>query len=244
MKGIIYKYTSPSKKCYIGQTLNEKKRKYTFNNINQSYGSAKINNARKKYSPNNFLYEILFEYESENKNEVVEMLGKMEIFYIDKYDSMNNGYNYQSGGKNKTNIISKESRRSAALKVSKSILQYSIDGKFIREWESTMEIERNLNIDHTLISQNCLGKTKHCREFIFKHKISEEFEKEINVVNVKIHKTKRLSITQYDASGIKVKTWNTISEAARDLKIDRKTLRKLADSGKTFNDFTYIINNK
>ena len=168
----------------------------------------------------------------------------MEIFYIDKYDSMNNGYNYQSGGKNKTNIISKESRRSAALKVSKSILQYSIDGKFIREWESTMEIERNLNIDHTLISQNCLGKTKHCREFIFKHKISEEFEKEINVVNVKIHKTKRLSITQYDASGIKVKTWNTISEAARDLKIDRKTLRKLADSGKTFNDFTYIINNK
>jgi hypothetical protein len=27
MKGIIYKYTSPSGKCYIGQTINEKERK-------------------------------------------------------------------------------------------------------------------------------------------------------------------------------------------------------------------------
>ena len=28
MKGIIYKYTSPSGKCYIGQTVNENKRRY------------------------------------------------------------------------------------------------------------------------------------------------------------------------------------------------------------------------
>lgn len=27
MKGIIYKYTSPSGKCYIGQTINEDRRK-------------------------------------------------------------------------------------------------------------------------------------------------------------------------------------------------------------------------
>ena len=27
MKGIIYKYTSPSGKCYIGQTIQENRRK-------------------------------------------------------------------------------------------------------------------------------------------------------------------------------------------------------------------------
>ena len=133
MIGIIYKYTSPSGKCYIGQTLNEKKRKYTFYNLKQSYGSAKINNARNKYGPDNFLYEILFEYESDNKDEIITILGEKEMFFIDKYDLINNGYNYQPGGKNKTNIISKESRRRAAIKVSKPILQYSISGKFIKE---------------------------------------------------------------------------------------------------------------
>ena len=132
-KGIIYKYTSPSGKCYIGQTLNERERKYKFYNLNQSYGSAKINNARKKYGPNNFSYEVLFEYESESKNEITEILGEREIFYINKYNSVNDGYNYQSGGKNKTNIISKESRRKAAIKVSKPVLQYSINGKLIKE---------------------------------------------------------------------------------------------------------------
>lgn len=242
MTGIIYKYTSPSGKCYIGQTLNERKRKYTFYNLNQSYGSAKINNARKKYDPSSFSYEVLFEYESENKNEIIKILGEKEIFYIDKYDSVNNGYNHQPGGKNKTNIISKESRRNAAIKVSKSVLQYSISGKFIKEWVSTMDIERELCIHHTLISQNCIGKTQHCREFIFRYKLTDEFEKEIEIPNIKIHRTKRLSITQHDVNGVKIKTWKTISEASRELNIERHKLKNLADTGEIYNEFTYIIN--
>ena len=37
MKGIIYKYTSPSGKVYIGQTTNEKKRKRVFLNENNGH---------------------------------------------------------------------------------------------------------------------------------------------------------------------------------------------------------------
>lgn len=50
MEGIIYKYVSPSGKVYIGQTIEEKKRRRIFNNLNQSYGGVKIDNARKKKS--------------------------------------------------------------------------------------------------------------------------------------------------------------------------------------------------
>mgnify|MGYP002508894209 CR=1 FL=1 len=60
MKGIIYKYTSPSGKVYIGQTTNEKKRKRVFlNENNEDYAGLKINNARKKYGPKSFKYEVL-----------------------------------------------------------------------------------------------------------------------------------------------------------------------------------------
>lgn len=32
IRGVIYKYTSPSGKCYIGQTINEKRRRNDFLN--------------------------------------------------------------------------------------------------------------------------------------------------------------------------------------------------------------------
>ena len=59
MTGIIYKYTSPSGKIYIGQTTDEKRRIKTFFNLNKSYGGKNIDNARHKYGPNKFIYEVL-----------------------------------------------------------------------------------------------------------------------------------------------------------------------------------------
>lgn len=47
MEGVVYKYTSPSGKVYIGQTSNEKRRRSEFFRINQSYGGSKMDNARK-----------------------------------------------------------------------------------------------------------------------------------------------------------------------------------------------------
>ena len=48
MEGIIYRYTSPSGKYYIGQTTNERVRRNDFLNINQRYAGNAIDNARKK----------------------------------------------------------------------------------------------------------------------------------------------------------------------------------------------------
>ena len=241
MKGIIYKYTSPSGKCYIGQTVQESKRRYRFLNINQSYGSKKINNARKKYGPENFSYEILFEEKCENKDELLKILSEKEIEYINQYDSCLNGYNHQEGGLSKVNILSPEVRRCAALKVSKKVLQYSISGEFIKEWQSTMDIERELNIHHTLISQNCKNKTKHCRNYIFIYKSSEDIEPIIFVPDIKIHKTKRLKVSQVDLNGNIIKIWNSVSEAARQLNIDRHKLSELAHSEKQYNGYTFKI---
>lgn len=241
MKGIIYKYESPSGKIYIGQTIQERKRRYIFLNINQSYGSNKINNARKKYGPESFKYEILFEYTSDIKEEVLKILSEKEVEYINKFDSCNNGYNYQEGGLSKVNILSEESRRKAALKVSKTVLQYSIEGYFIKEWCSTMDIERELKISHTLVSQNCLKKTKHCRQYIFIYKTCDLVPEYIDVSNIKQHKTVRLKLCKIDLLGNIVQMWNSISEASRELNIDRHKLSVLAKSEKEYNMFIYKL---
>lgn len=98
MRGIIYMLTSPSGKSYIGQSIRPEKRYTCFLNINKSYGGSKIDRARKKYGPENFKYEILEEYINEDKEKVFNKLNELEIFYIRKYDTYNNGYNLTEGG--------------------------------------------------------------------------------------------------------------------------------------------------
>lgn len=45
-------------------------------------------------------------------------------------------------------------------KTSKPVLQYSVDGQFIKEWPSVMEIERQLYYSSGHISKCCNGKLK------------------------------------------------------------------------------------
>lgn len=54
--------------------------------------------------------------------------------------------------------------------VSVSILQYSKDGKFIKEWISGKEAAETLNIQASCISNCCKGKQKSAGGFIWKYK--------------------------------------------------------------------------
>jgi len=97
-KGIIYKYTSPSGKIYIGQTININNRKSSHKHIT-SRTNTKFGNAIKKYGLKNFEYEILFSTkDTENISGLKNVLNGLEIAYIEYYDSYNSGYNCTLGG--------------------------------------------------------------------------------------------------------------------------------------------------
>lgn len=98
VKGIIYKYTSPSGKVYIGQTINEKDRRKHFLIQKLSYGGIKIDTARTKYGPENFKYEILEQRFYNNKKTAAKELDILESYYIGLYDTYRNGYNMTLGG--------------------------------------------------------------------------------------------------------------------------------------------------
>ena len=55
-------------------------------------------------------------------------------------------------------------------KLSKSVIQYSKDGEFIKEWQSLHDIEINLKYSKGNISSCCTGRRKNAYNFIWKFK--------------------------------------------------------------------------
>lgn len=95
LKNMGYIYLRKNKingKCYIGQTVNVKRRNNDWNNLNIKYGGHTVENARKKYGTDGFTFEILKECPNDEMNE-------WEMYYIKKYNSKApNGYNATDGG--------------------------------------------------------------------------------------------------------------------------------------------------
>lgn len=103
-RGVIYKYTCLiTNKIYIGQTICEYNRRHDFlTKERYSTGPTKKLNkfdaARKKYGIDNFSYEILEEFFSEDKHQLQNLLNEKEKYYIEKYNSFKKGYNSTKGG--------------------------------------------------------------------------------------------------------------------------------------------------
>lgn len=86
----IYKIKSPSGKVYIGQTIDWNRR---FREYKQRLGKSqtKLYRSFLKYGYINHTFEVLIECE-------IEKLDFYECYYIDLYDSVNNGLNSKGGG--------------------------------------------------------------------------------------------------------------------------------------------------
>lgn len=237
-KGIIYKYTSPSGKCYIGQTTKEDERRRKFINVKGKYSSPQIDNARRKYGPEVFLYEVIFACELDDKESLLNILNEKEIFYIDFYNSIEMGYNNQIGGLNFTKT--QKSIDITTKKISKIVLQYDLEGNFIHEWASTMEVERMLGIEHTQISSNCLGRLKYCHEWNFKYKQDDNFPLKISKV-IAAKSRKRFGLCKVDLNGIEIGKWNSVKEAAECLHMCRNNLKKIAMEEKEYKGYIYKL---
>lgn len=62
-----------------------------------------------------------------------------------------------------------ESRKGAKNPNSKTVYQYDKDGDFIKEWGSTMDVERELNIDSSSVARCARGQYKTAGGFIWKY---------------------------------------------------------------------------
>ena len=97
---IIYKFTSPSGKSYIGQSTNFSGRYDFFGKITKGDKGKKLYNALVKYGGFiNFKLDILSKIElTKPLKELKKVLDKLEVWYISKYNTYYNGYNMTTGG--------------------------------------------------------------------------------------------------------------------------------------------------
>ena len=97
--GIIYKYTSPSGKVYIGQTARPAARKAEHHYDSTHKCCTIFHKAVKKYSWENFNYEVLRSITCDTKEDLTRQLGELEQAAIKLYNSLApNGYNQAVGG--------------------------------------------------------------------------------------------------------------------------------------------------
>ena len=171
MKGIVYKYTMPNGKVYIGQTIDEERRRRDFLNINKRYAGNVINNARKKYGPENIKYEKLFEGDFKNIEDANDVLNQMEKYYIQVYNSKDNGYNMTYGGDGVRGLIKNaDSIEQMRLKLKEYYKTHDNPFKGRKHTEETKEKLRQIAMNR----ESAFKGKKHTEESKIKMSVSKK----------------------------------------------------------------------
>jgi predicted DNA-binding protein YlxM (UPF0122 family) len=120
------------------------------------------------------------------------------------------------------------------------ILQFTIEGKFLREYSSMIEAEKDLGIDHEAIYRCLDGLQKTAGDFQWRYKIDPNFDEGIFVIPPVINwRTIRLqTVVQYTLKGKFVKEYSCVKEAAEICGISEisimRSVRRLQQSAKKY----------
>lgn len=238
----IYKIINPNNKIYIGQSTNIEKRKNDYKKLHCKSQKI-IYSSIKKHGWDNHIFEIIEECD-------IKDLNHRERYWQDYYNVLNRGLNCRltktQDKSGKDSSITK-TKKSNSLK--KSILQYDLEGNFIKEWNSILEAQTQLKISK--ISGACRGTNKSIGGFIWRFKVSPLYENyklpphgnknqpkskttrtKMSIVGKGIPQPPYFSkliskpIIQYDLENNVIAEWNSITEAANQLNIDKSAISK------------------
>lgn len=158
--GIIYKVTCLiTNKIYIGQTttcLGDRKGLHKHRALYQNDYKNHFHNAIRKYGWENFQWEII-DYANS-----FEQLNEKEIYWINKFNSIENGYNILKGGQNIQANTDKFLRACGSV----PFLVYNIKGEFIGEFLNQTQFGKEYGIAPTHVSDMIKDKMNFCNGYI------------------------------------------------------------------------------
>lgn len=244
--GIIYKVTNKlNGKVYIGKTFRTLKERWKDHVKKSNSKKFHFYNAIQKYGKESFDLEIIHEIKGMDQVEVNNQLSKLEIEYIKKYDSLNNGYNSTSGGEGvlcfKHSELSKI-KMSNAKKGKKLSLEHihnmseSRKGcvfteehrRKLSEASKRLTIESRNKMSRARLGKKMSEETKRKLSITTKNSLTPE---EINRRKIKISKR----VIQCDKDWNEIKEFESIKAASIELKIGDGAISACTKNKKHYN---------
>ncbi len=198
---IVYKTTNKiNGKIYIGIHATDLSKKQTYigcgvckNDLKKRVNKG-FPTAVRKYGYDNFEREILFTYPY-TKEGLEDALKKEAELVTPEFVARKDTYNLVPGGE-----------YGGGFSVRKPIVQYTLDGTFIKVWDSITIAQNELGL--TSIRQNLSGKSKYCGKYQWKY-----FEGDAS--DIEPVKIKEKTVYQFDLQGNLIKRWESISYASK-----------------------------
>ena len=229
----IYKITSPKGKVYIAQTINWETRQKHYKNTSAKR-QPKLYYSLKKYGWEFFQKEFieecsiehLDERETFHKQQFINECGWKMALFCELYDSGGGPKSESTKLKMSKSHLGKKSSKETCNKISQGklgmkyiksqitrkgnpipVLQYTLDGIFIKEWKSFTQASKEMNICISSINKSASGKNKSSGGYIWKYKNQP--------IPLKYDKSRKgKDVLQYDLKGNFIKEWGSISKAA------------------------------
>jgi len=140
-------------------------------------------------------------------------------------------------GKTQSEETCNKRRESMIGKNSKKVLQYNIEGEFLKEWISASEASKELNIPPSTINAVCRGERNHSGGFLWMFK-NKKVKQNIIVNNKKLDYKR--NIIQKSLDGGIIKIWENAKVAAKHLRLNSQTIIECCrDNKNSYKDFTW-----
>jgi len=137
--------------------------------------------------------------------------------------------------------------------ISKPILQYNLEGNFIKEWKNSTEIKNVGKFNTTSIYSCCNGKQHKAYNYIWRYKNNNDLDitltprkirnydfPESIIKNRKKNKIRKKIILQYDLEGNFIKEWSSLTEAAESVGRTEPTYISMCCRNKVKQAYNYI----
>lgn len=198
--GYIYLITNDENgKKYVGQTTKTVSERWAQHRLESRLDRAvsSLYRAIRKYGQDKFSVTTLCKVTAQTKDALKTALDASEIEFIEQYDTYNNGYNMTKGGAVRDHL---EIR----------VAQYSLDGKFIREFNSMLETEE-FGFSRPSVGMVCNGKLRSHNGFLWR--ISDGNPPQtIEVPPLRVSHKPAMNIAMYSSDGKLVDTFKSLLE--------------------------------
>lgn len=196
----IYKITNTiNNKSYIGQSINIEQRWQRHKKATDNFA---IHQAFRKYGLDSFTFEIIEECDQ-------KYLDEREIYWIQYYNSLANGYNMIPGGSN-----------GAGQAKGFQVEQYNLDGQLLKIYNSAQEASNITGIEHSSICACCREEQLYAGNYQWKYSSSNKIIVPIKISQISIQR----KVNQYDLKGNFLAEYNSLADAQEKTGIRKSTI--------------------